>query len=48
MSIPEAEDFVDSIYGLSPEHKIHLKTLLDRGAVVPSAVIGRTPLWENA
>jgi hypothetical protein len=25
-----------------------LKTLLDRGAVVPSAVIGRTPLWENA
>ena len=39
----EAEDFVDSIQDLSPEHKIHLKTLLDRGVVVPHAILGKTP-----
>jgi hypothetical protein len=44
MSISEAEDFVDSIQGLSEEHKVHLKTLLDRGVVGPNAILERTTL----
>jgi hypothetical protein len=42
-SISQAEDFVDSVQDLSSEDKNHLKTLLDRGAVVPDAMLGRTP-----
>ena len=41
MSIPDAEDYIDSFQDLSVEDKDHLKTLLDRGSIVPNAVLGR-------
>lgn len=42
MSIVEAEDFIDSFPDLSEEHKVHLKTLLDRNVVFPNTILGRT------
>jgi len=42
MSIDEAEVFIDSVPDLSEEHKVHLKTLLDRSVVFPNTILGRT------
>ena len=40
MSISQARNFVSSIQDLSTEDKTHLNTLLDRGLIVPNAVLG--------
>jgi hypothetical protein len=40
MSIPEARNFLNNVDGLTIDQKFHLKQLLNKGIIIPSAVIG--------